>query len=255
MKPKTLFRFFFYSILLSFMAGTALQIRTLNRIEYGTPFIRPGSFARFGRVIYTRGDYQSISNAVSRANPGDTIQINPGWYDITNEIVIPSGVSIRGSRDKKGEYATKFRVFNSDLSSPGFHFESPIGDRSYCAMEAFPKVIPIVVADLYFDYSYATNFLFGVGRNIRCTEGSSPHTHEDDSNLTHDPIWTKVGQRSWYQSATIGGREDTYVPLAFGLQYYRSRFSYQQAEGIHGYDSEADFIENTTVAPLHGIIP
>jgi hypothetical protein len=225
MTPTTVFRMFFYTITLSFMAAVAVQIVRLNhKQEISVPL---------GRVIASKGDWASMSNAVARARSGGTILLRPGtnYYKGWPDDIRIKSLSIMGSGVNKTVFGdNRFDSGSTNVPSNG-HYDGPL-----------------------------------------CLNGNSPHADHDRIHDTNK--WVKVG-RSWYQSLNSGTNQiQGPVPLRFELQYYRvatnayqrafegyggaarfenSRVEGQEVKGSHGYDSEADFTENATVAPLHGI--
>ncbi|MEO8659649.1 MAG: right-handed parallel beta-helix repeat-containing protein [Bryobacteraceae bacterium] len=69
-------------------------------------------------------DSAALQKAAQMLNPGDTLVIGPGTYEMNNSLFVPSGVTVRGTKDKT--ILKKSRGVESALAEDGDYGESAL---------------------------------------------------------------------------------------------------------------------------------
>jgi hypothetical protein len=91
------------------VSGSSLPVRTIT-------------VAQSGNADVTGNDSASLQKAADMLHPGDTMVIGPGTYQMDNSLLIPSGVTVRGTTGKT--ILLKSRGVESKLAEDGDYGES-----------------------------------------------------------------------------------------------------------------------------------
>jgi parallel beta-helix repeat protein len=83
---------------------------------------RTVTVAQSGAADVVGADSSALQKAAQMLKPGDTLVIGPGTYEMHNSLFVPSGVSVRGTKDKT--ILKKSRGIESALAEDGDYGES-----------------------------------------------------------------------------------------------------------------------------------
>jgi hypothetical protein len=85
---------------------------------------RTVTVAQSGTADVVGSDSAALQKAAQMLNPGDTLVIGPGTYEMNNSLFVPSGVTVRGTKDKT--ILKKSRGVESALAEDGDYGESAL---------------------------------------------------------------------------------------------------------------------------------
>ena len=85
---------------------------------------RTVTVAQSGAADVVGADSLALQKAAQMLKSGDTLVIGPGTYDMQNSLFVPSGVTVRGMKDKT--ILKKSRGFESALAEDGDYGESSL---------------------------------------------------------------------------------------------------------------------------------
>ena len=80
--------------------------------------------AQSGVADVVGSDSLALQKAAHMLRPGDTLVIGPGTYEMHNSLFVPSGVTVRGAKDKT--ILKKTRGIESALAEDGDYGESSL---------------------------------------------------------------------------------------------------------------------------------
>jgi len=105
------------------------MLRTAFLLAFSVAFAlqaapRTVTVAQSGSADVVGSDSAALQKAAQMLNPGDTLVIGPGTYEMNNSLFVPSGVTVRGTKDKT--ILKKSRGIESALAEDGDYGESAL---------------------------------------------------------------------------------------------------------------------------------
>src|SRR5262245_24145625 len=79
--------------------------------------LRTVTVAQSGSADVVGADSAALQKAARMLKPGDTLVIGPGTYEMNDSLFVPSGVTVRGTKDKT--ILKKSRGIESALAEDG----------------------------------------------------------------------------------------------------------------------------------------
>src|SRR4249919_498971 len=114
---------------LSVYAGAVLAVSLMSNLSCAFHSAEGSSLpthtitvARSGKADVVGADSTALQKAADLLRPGDTLEIGPGTYQMDNSLLVPSGVTVRGTPAKT--ILLKSRGVESPLTEDGDYGES-----------------------------------------------------------------------------------------------------------------------------------
>jgi hypothetical protein len=107
------------------LAAVALTLNvacSVRSVEATNPTVRTVTVAQSGSADVVGSDSAALQKAADMLRPGDTLAIGPGTYQMDASLLIPSGVTVRGTAGKT--ILMKGRGVESPLAEDGDYGES-----------------------------------------------------------------------------------------------------------------------------------
>src|SRR6185437_13768705 len=107
------------------LAAVALTLNvacSVRSVEATNPTVRTVTVAQSGSADVVGSDSAALQKAADMLRPGDTLAIGPGTYQMDASLLIPSGVTVRGTAGKT--ILMKSRGVESPLAEDGDYGES-----------------------------------------------------------------------------------------------------------------------------------
>ncbi|MCH2136564.1 MAG: plastocyanin/azurin family copper-binding protein [Phycisphaerales bacterium] len=192
-------------------------------------------------TIHVPGDYPTVQEAVSVAEPGDTVLIAAGSYDV-DEVLYLEGVSLMGTTDAEGAPAVTLHFVDWHPASHNWGLMcTPGGDGDEIQVQDIRVLNAVVSIEIQNCSPTVTNCVFQGG------EGH-PQSYDSGGAQIRDSAATFIGCSFIGNSGRFGGALQAYNPaVADPITLTDCVF-----ESNHATEDGGAFSLHTSVVSLYG---